>query len=41
MDTGDKFIIVYLDGTQTSLPTPLCFIANLSNGRYAIDVYGS
>ena len=39
VDAGDNLVIVYLDGKQISLPTSSCFIAHLSNGRYAIEVY--
>ena len=39
VDAGDNLVIVYLDGKQISLPTSSCFIANLTNGLYAIEVY--
>ena len=39
VDAGDNLVIVYLDGRQVSLPTSSCFIANLTNGRYAVEVY--
>ena len=39
VDAGDNLVIVYLDGKQISLPTSSCFIANLTNGRYAVEVY--
>ena len=39
VDAGNNLVIVYLDGKPISLPTSSCFIANLTNGRYAIEVY--
>ena len=39
VDAGDNLVVVYLDGKQISLPTSSCFIANLTNGRYAVEVY--
>ena len=39
VDAGNNLVIVYLDGKQISLPTSSCFIANLTNGRYAVEVY--
>ena len=39
VDAGDNLVLIYLDGKQISLPTSSCFIANLTNGRYAIEVY--
>ena len=39
LDAGNNLVIVYLDGKQISLPTSSCFIANLTYGRYAVEVY--
>ena len=39
VDAGDNLVLVYMDGKQISLPTSSCFIANLTNGQYAIEVY--
>ncbi len=39
VDAGNNLVIVYLDGKQISLPTSSCFIANLTNGRYVVEVY--
>ena len=36
---GNHRVLVYMDGRQISLPTTSCFIANLHQGRYAIEVY--
>ncbi len=39
IDAGDCLVLVYLNGEQVSLPTSSCFIANLSQGNYILEVY--
>ena len=39
VDAGNNLVLVYVNGKQISLPTSSCFIANLHQGRYALEVY--
>ncbi len=39
VEAGTRRVVVFLDGTQMSIPTNSCFIANLRNGRYLLQVY--
>lgn len=41
IESNDRPILVYVDGQQMCLPTTSCFIANLRNGSYRIEVYES
>lgn len=41
IDGGSTPILVYLEGNQISLPTTTCFIANLRQGYYTIEVFAS
>lgn len=38
VEAGNNLVIVYLDGKHISVPTSSCFIANLTKGRYAVQV---
>ena len=39
ISAGDNLVIVYMDGKQISQASTSCFIANLTPGRYLIEVY--
>ncbi|WP_071147299.1 DUF4476 domain-containing protein [Bacteroides ihuae] len=39
IESTENPIIVFVEGTQISIPTMSCFIANLSPGNYQIEAY--
>ena len=39
VEAGRGAVVVYLDGQQMSLPTQSCFISNLDDGQYLVEVY--
>lgn len=41
IDGGDMPIVVYLGGSQVSLPATSCFVANLKAGYYTVEVYAT
>lgn len=41
IDGGNSPILVYFGGNQMCLPTTTCFVANLRQGYYTIEVYAS
>ncbi len=41
IDGGNTPILVYLGGRQLCYPTTTCFIANLAQGNYTIEVFAS
>lgn len=41
IDGGNTPILVYLGGSQVSLPSTSCFVANLKAGYYTVEVYAT
>lgn len=41
IDGGNTPILVYLGGSQVSLPATSCFVANLKPGYYTVEVYAT
>lgn len=41
IDSRDRLIVVFIDGTQVCPPTNNCFVANLHPGNYRVEVYES
>lgn len=41
IESRNQEMVVFLNGNQVSLPAFSCFIANLSEGRYQVEVYAA